>query len=140
MKVRTPVCLHEKETIETLSPYLPHISFLFPELELLNAGCEGTTTHEECHLDAVADRNGFKVTLAHKIIMEDAVISEECDFAAMWEMDDAYEACLHDMHGIPTAAINEASLDRIVQCAEDGECPLGEIADMIDGMYAIHSN
>ena len=60
---------------------------------------------------------------------------EECDFNAMWDMDDA---CLNTgMHDIPTSVMSEEDLDRIVKCAEEGYCPVEEISDMIRGMYPI---
>ena len=89
----------------------------------------------ECNLDAVAARNVLKVALASKVMLEQLMRDgEECEYdpyAAMRDMDDL---CVNnDMHGIPTAALKESSLDRIVQCAEHGECPVGEMAEMIDG-------
>lgn len=94
----------------------------------------------------MAARNVLKVALASKIILEEAVattssgsssheqtIDEECDpFASMLDMND--ECLNNDVHGIPTASTtNDANLDRIVQCAEHGDCPVGEITDMIEG-------
>ena len=60
---------------------------------------------------------------------------EECDFNAMWDMDDA---CLNTgMHDIPTSVMSEEDLDRIVLCADEGNCPVEDIADMIEGKYPI---
>ena len=103
-------------------------------MEELNAECEGALSRE-CNLDAVAARNVLKVALASKVMIEEALHEEEeCEdpFEELRNMDDCVN---NDMHGIPTAALKEAKLDRIVQCAEHGECPVGEIAEMIDGAW-----
>jgi hypothetical protein len=111
------------------------------ELERLNAECEGTMSRE-CNLDAVAARNVLKVALASRAILMDGVKpsagrnaadDDECDFDAMLDMHD--ECMTHqDMpHGIPTAAMEESKLERIVRCAEDGDCPVGEMTEMVEG-------
>ncbi len=118
------------------------------ELENLNAECEGTHSRE-CNLDAVAARNVLKVALASKVVVKEgisvcdggvaartaeyAVYDDECDFEAMLDMHDECMSHRDMPHGIPTAALQESKLERIVQCAEDGECPVGEMTDMIDG-------
>lgn len=95
----------------------------------------------ECSLDAVAARNVLKVALASKIVLEEALaertaaIAEECDYEAMSEMNDE---CLSSMRGIPTAAMTDSKLGRIIDCAESGECTLEEIADMIDELERLN--
>ena len=96
----------------------------------------------ECNLDAVAARNVLKVALASKVMLEEAVNEEEeCEydpFSALKEMDDA---CLNDsahLHAIPTDAVEASHMDRIIQCAEDGNCPIYELTDMIEGKRKLH--
>lgn len=108
---------------------------MFPsELNDLNKECQGNLDEEECDLEAITTRNSLQVSLAQQIIIaEEATIMEECDFNAMWEMDDA---CLNTgTHDIPTSVMDEVYLDRIVKCAEEGNCPVEEISDMIRGTY-----
>mmetsp|Transcript_16849 Transcript_16849/g.27976 ORF Transcript_16849/g.27976 Transcript_16849/m.27976 type:complete len:243 (+) Transcript_16849:92-820(+) len=111
------------------------MSAMIEELEKLNAECKGTTSGE-CNLDAVAARNVLKVALASKVLVEQVMhVDEECDFAAMSEMHDE---CLNDMHAIPTAAMKESNLERIVQCSEAGDCPVGEMAEMIEELERLN--
>jgi hypothetical protein len=116
----------------------------------------------ECSLDAVAARNILKVALASKVMMEvedslrqqqqqqqqksnqkrqkeGAVDDEEEDpFALLFDLDDV-EASTH-MHGIPTASVSSAKkLDRIVQCAQDGnQCNVMEITDLIEELERLN--
>jgi hypothetical protein len=117
--------------------------FTCEELERLNEEC--TSEHEtslsrECQLDAVAARNILKVALATQVMHE---ISrqhdhdEENPYALLQQMDDA---SADHMQRIPTASVKSArKLDRIVQCAEDGnECDLMEITDLIDELERLN--
>ena len=97
----------------------------------------------ECNLDAVAARNVLKVALASKVAVEEAMLECQTNAAAV-DSDDPY-AAMHEMndeclsenlpHQIPTASQQLSSLDRIVECAEAGDCPVGEMDDMIEGAY-----
>ncbi|CAB9518350.1 expressed unknown protein [Seminavis robusta] len=115
---------------------------MIDELERLNEECTSETSgSRECQLDTVAARNVLKVALASKVMMEDVMrfqeTSEQEDpYASMMDMEDEY----HDstMQEIPTAALQEADLDRIVQCAEDGECDVGEMTDMIEELERLN--
>jgi hypothetical protein len=94
----------------------------------------------ECNLDAVAARNVLKVALAAKIAAEDTM--QECNvvvdpndpYSAMHEMQDE---CVDPLHPMPTAT-GSGQLDRIVQCAQEGGCPVGEISDLIDELERLN--
>lgn len=84
---------------------------------------------------AVSHRPG-RVVVVLAVAPDGGIDDEECDFDAMLDMHD--ECMTHrDMpHTIPTAAMQETGkLERIVQCAEDGDCPVGEMTELIDGTW-----
>lgn len=99
---------------------------MYVELEELNMECEGTLSRE-CSLDAVAARNVLKVALASKAAVEDAL---ECASSSTEEDE---EDCLpYEMHQIPTATTG-TELEHIVECAEQGQCDVEEMTQMIEG-------
>jgi hypothetical protein len=111
--------------------------FSVSELEQLNEECEETEEFQlsrKCNLQAVQARNILKVALASKVMLEHHLYNEdECDFNAMYEMDDlCYDRV---MHGIPTVSMQDSSLDRLIQCAEYGECPIDEMTEMMEGTW-----
>jgi hypothetical protein len=124
-----------------LLSFLKIVDHNITELELLNSECQDHTSRE-CSLDAIAARNVLKVAIASRVVLEES--TEECvydigddigddnPYSSFNEMDDL---CNDDMHAIPTAAMRDTDLERIIQCAEEGKCPVGEMAEMIDGTY-----
>jgi hypothetical protein len=121
------------------------MAMMIEELEQLNAAClDATGSSRECLLDTVAARNVLKVALASKVILQQRNQRQdaECDLQALMnpyaELHNLNDECFDQyMHTIPTSTTNDRTkaihLDRIVECAEAGDCPVGEIANMIDG-------
>ena len=122
------------------------------ELERLNAECTNESSmSRECNLDAVAARNILKVALASKVMLEQEEARQRRAYSNDDQQDDFHDdpyASMHHMeddavtrmHGIPTAmASSSERLDRIVQCAQDGEhCDVMEITDMIEELERLN--
>lgn len=138
---------HIVECSESGECNIEDMALMIEELERLNAEClDATGSSRECNLDAVAARNVLKVALASKVILQQKVQDTECDFQTLMnpysELHHLDDECFNhqQLHSIPTSTSADdrkvIHLDRMVECAEAGDCPVGEIVDMIDGKYS----
>ena len=117
-----------------------------PELEDLNAECQGALSRE-CHLDAVAARNVLKVALASQVVLAARVVHEaECarptaigdaaaedPYASLADLEDACPPGY--ARALPAATAGATALDRVVACGEDAdaECDVDEMLRMVAG-------
>lgn len=78
---------------------------------------------------------GVVVVLAVPEVGED----EECDFDAMLDMHDECMTHRAMPHSIPTAAMHETGmLERTVHCAEEGDCPVEEMTELIEELERLN--
>lgn len=114
---------------------------MMQELDRLNLECTGVSKRQECSVEAFDARKTLKVALATNVAVEEAM--EECDVDfhsddPYWEMNLMHDECLNSkmiMHQIPTATLSsshEDGLEHIVDCAENGQCEVQEMMQMIE--------